>query len=377
MNAFLLLLSLFCLSVLAQTDYYKILGVGRDASVKDIKRAYRKIAKENHPDKNPGDEQANHRFVETAEAYEVLSDKEKRSIYDKFGHEGLKNQGGFGGGAHHDPFDMFARFFGGGGHFNQGVRKGPNMEAVVFLSLQDIYLGKNVEFSIDKQGICEDCGGTGSEDGQTHSCDACGGRGLKIVKHMLAPGIFQQVQTHCDQCGGTGNIITHVCKTCKGQKVVRTTSSHVLDVQRGCLRGTRVPFDNEADESPDWIAGDLIVEIREKEDQDNLGFRRRGKDLLWAQTLNLKEALTGGWEKKLAHFDGREIKFGRDLGVVTQPGHVDVLRDEGMPIWQSLDAFGSLIVTYDIVLPRKVSTSFAKDFGSLMAKHKLSPKDEL
>lgn len=374
-----LVLLLLTALALAHTDYYKVLGVDRGASEKEIKKAYRKIAKANHPDKNPGDEQAHQRFVETAEAYEVLSDKEKRSVYDRFGYEGLKNQQqGGGGGQHHDPFDLFARFFGGGGHFNQqGVRKGPNMEAVVFVSLKDIYLGKSVEFSIEKQGICQECEGSGSQDGQTHTCSDCGGQGMKIMKHMLAPGIYQQVQTHCDECGGKGNKITHPCRVCGGSRVVRTTSSHTLEVERGCLKGIRVAFENEADESPDWVAGDLVVEVREKYNEDSSGFLRRGKDLTWTQPLSVREALLGGWKRRITHFDGHEVRIGRKEGEIVQPGQVELIADEGMPVFQHSGELGRLIVTYDVVFPQTLPSSFHKDLKKLFAKHGVAPKDEL
>ncbi|PBP15337.1 hypothetical protein BUE80_DR013928, partial [Diplocarpon rosae] len=214
----LILLCIFCtiqVAVCAE-DFYKLLGIDKQASEKDIKRAYRTLSKRYHPDKNPGNEDAKQKFVEVAEAYEALSDSESRKIYDQYGHEGLKKrqQGGQGGG-HHDPFDLFSRFFGGsggGGHFgHQGQRKGPDMEVRIGVPLKDFYNGHTTEFQLEKQQICDECDGSGSADGQVDTCNVCHGHGVQIKKHMLAPGIFQQVQVSCDACGGQGKTIKHKC----------------------------------------------------------------------------------------------------------------------------------------------------------------------
>ncbi|KAL9638413.1 MAG: hypothetical protein Q9164_001572, partial [Protoblastenia rupestris] len=209
---------LACLLPLAlcTEDFYKLLNIEKAASDREIKKAYRTLSKKYHPDKNPGNDTASQRFVEIAEAYEALSEPETRKIYDQYGHEGLAqhkaNQNG--GGRGHDPFDLFSRFFGGSGHFghSSGVRRGPDMELSVSVPLADFYNGHEHEFSIEKQQICDECEGTGSADGVTQTCDRCGGRGAVVQKHMLAPGIFQQVQMQCDQCAGQGKTIKRPCK---------------------------------------------------------------------------------------------------------------------------------------------------------------------
>ncbi|PQE04623.1 chaperone dnaj protein [Rutstroemia sp. NJR-2017a BBW] len=242
---------------------------------RDIKRAYRTLSKKYHPDKNPGDETAKQKFVEVAEAYEALSVPETRKIYDQYGHEGLKQrQQGGGGGGHHDPFDLFSRFFGGGGHFGHqhGQRRGPDMEVRVGIPLRDFYNGHSTEFQLEKQMICEECEGTGSADGQVDTCNACHGHGVQIKKHQLAPGIFQQVQVKCDHCDGQGKTIKHKCPVCSGSRVVRKVQTHQLVIERGAPKGKQVNYENEADESPDWVAGDLHVTLVEKEpslDDDN------------------------------------------------------------------------------------------------------------
>ena len=194
--------------VVAAEDYYSLLGVSKSASEKELKSAYRKLSKKFHPDKNPGDESAHAKFVEISEAYEALADKDTRKIYDQYGHEGLKQHQQGGGRQAHDPFDLFSRFFGGGGHFGGGgQRRGSDMEVRVSVPLRDFYNGASHEFSVEKQHICEECEGTGSEDGTVDVCGQCGGRGIVVQKAQLAPGIFQQMQMHCDKCGGKGKTI--------------------------------------------------------------------------------------------------------------------------------------------------------------------------
>lgn len=340
--------------------------------------------------------------MEIAEAYEALSDSESRKIYDQHGAEGLKQRRN--GGGHHDPFDLFSRFFGGGGgHFggDRGMRRGPNAEVKVNLPLRDFYNGARKEFSIEKQMICEECDGTGSHDGHMETCNECGGRGMRVVKHMLAPGIFQQVQSMCEKCGGAGKIISHPCKVCHGAKVVKKVSTHTLHVEKGAPNGVRITFEGEADESPDWEAGDLIVHVHERpadgqfdeeeEKHDHNGppdgtwFRRRGNDLFWTEVLSLREALLGDWTRKLIHLDGHIVNLGKPKGETVQPGLVEIVPGQGMPIHRSegADEFGDLYVEYVVILPDQMASGMRKDLHAVFEKWRkkvgieLDPKDEL
>ncbi|EPS37934.1 hypothetical protein H072_8388 [Dactylellina haptotyla CBS 200.50] len=387
-----LLLLLLPLLAAAAPDFYKILGLDKDASPKELKRAYKQLSKKYHPDKNPDNKDAEKKFIELAEAYEALSNKETRAIYDQYGYDGYKQhqQGGGHGGGHHDPFDLFSRFFGGGGHsgHGHGQRRGHNMEARVSVPLKDFYNGNRIEFQVTKQQICEECEGSGSRDGHTEKCDQCGGRGVRIIKHQLAPGIFQQMQSVCDKCGGKGTKITNPCHVCHGQRVVKKPVTHTLEVDKGVPNGMRVSFENEADESPDWVAGDLIIQVEESspvndQNKDNLDgwwFRRRGKDLIHKEILSLREALLGDWSRNLTHLDGHEVKLGRKKGQVIQPGHVDIIKGEGMPIWQE-DGFGDLLVEYTVVLPDQMQSGMKKDIEDVFIKWKqkagVNVKDEL
>lgn len=378
----LALLCLIPLIALAAEDYYKLLGIDKDAGDRQIKKAYRTLSKKYHPDKNPDDETAHQKFVEIAEAYEVLSDAEVRKIYDQYGHEGVKQhkQGGRGPGQGHDPFDLFSRFFGGGGHFGQGQRRGPNMEVRIHVPLRDFYTGTDHEFKIEKQAICEKCEGSGSEDGQRDTCHKCHGQGMVIQKQMLAPGIFQQMQMQCDVCGGKGSTVKHKCKVCGGARVVRAEESYDLEVEKGMPKGVRVTYENEGDESPDWVAGDLVVHLMEKEPEmgkddarktDGTFFRRKDQNLFWREVLSLREAWMGDWSRNLTHLDGHIVPLSRKRGEVIQPGTVEVVEGEGMPLWRQEGegpTHGALHVEYVVVLPDQMESGMEKEFWQTWEK---------
>ncbi|KAF2753698.1 mitochondrial protein import protein MAS5 [Pseudovirgaria hyperparasitica] len=381
----LLLLCLFSLGLCAE-DFYKILGLDKDASDKEIRRAYRTLSKKYHPDKNPNDETAKDKFTTVAEAYECLSDAELRKIYDRYGHEGLAQhkQGGGGQRGGHDPFDLFSRFFGGGGHFGHGERRGQNMEVKVSLPLRDFYNGRDTQFSIEKQAICSKCEGSGSADGKVETCGVCGGRGMRIQRHQLAPGMFQQVQAVCDACGGKGQQIKHKCSVCGGARVVRETETFELNLEPGMPDGVRLTYENEADESPDYVAGDLIVHVTEAEPKmdtseeafrtDGTFFRRRGHDLFWREVLSLREAWMGEWTRNITHLDGHTVFLSRERGRVVQPNHVEIVPGEGMPFWaqeipeESERRFGNLHVEYVVVLPDQMEKGMEKDFHGVWDK---------
>jgi DnaJ-related protein SCJ1 len=257
------------------------------------------------------------------------------------------------------------------------------MEVQIRVPLRDFYTGRETEFNIEKQMICEECEGSGSADGQVDVCSSCGGHGVKITKHMLAPGIFQQVQSHCDVCGGKGKTIKHPCPVCQGQKVVRKVATHTLLVERGAPKGARVGYENEADESPDWVAGDLHVVLIEKEpalDVDNddkvdgTFFRRKGDDLYWKEVLSLREAWMGDWSRNITHLDGHIVPLGRKRGDVVQPDMVETVKGEGMPIWgddpekHHKEEYGNLFVQYTVVLPDQMEKGMEKDFWSTWEK---------
>jgi DnaJ-related protein SCJ1 len=260
------------------------------------------------------------------------------------------------------------------------------MEVRVAVPLRDFYNGRKTEFTVEKQAVCSACEGSGSADGVVDTCDTCGGRGVRIVRQQLAPGLFQQMQTQCDKCGGKGKTIKHACKVCGGSRVVREPETHELEIEKGMPEGVRITYENEADESPDWVAGDLIVHLVEQEPKqgvdgspdwertDGTFFRRRGKDLFWREVLSLREAWMGDWTRNLTHLDGHIVQLSRKRGQVVQPGTVEVVQNEGMPIWHqhlpegSGDVFGNLHVEYVVVLPDQMDKGMEKEFWSVWEK---------
>ncbi|KAG5959299.1 hypothetical protein E4U58_005035 [Claviceps cyperi] len=372
--------------VLCAEDYYNVLGVSKEATDKQLKSAYRKLSKKYHPDKNPGDETAKENFVQVSEAYDVLSNAEMRKVYDRYGHDGVKqHKNGGGGGGGHDPFDLFSKFFGGHGHFGRSPEepRGHNVEVKVAISLRDFYNGATTEFQWERQHICEHCEGTGSADGQVETCSTCGGHGFRIVKQQLAPGMFQQMQMRCDVCGGRGKSIKHKCPVCQGQRVERKPTKVSLEIERGAGRNSRIVYENEADESPDWIAGDLVVTFAEKtpspednpEGVDGIYFRRKGDDLYWTEVLSLREAWMGDWSRNLTHLDSHVVRLGRSRGQIVQSGQVETIVGEGMPKWHEEGdsvyhkyEFGNLYVTYEVVLPDQMDKKMETEFWDLWEK---------
>lgn len=386
LTLYLLLLASFIppLSLAKPNDLYKLLGVSRSASDTELKRAYRKESKKYHPDKNPNNQTAHDRFVELSAAYEDLSNPELRQIYDQHGREALDQYkqrqgapggpGGGPGGAHRDPFDFFARFFGGQNGFGgqQGVRRGPDLEVRIHIPLRDFFAGNpSLEFEIEKQMLCDRCQGSGSADGRMERCGGCGGQGVRVQKHMIAPGMFQQVQMQCPDCGGRGQKITTPCAHCSGRKVVRRRTKHEIVIEPGLPRGSRLRFEGDAEEGPDFEPGDLIVHVEEKEPEragggglDGVFFRRRGRDLFWKEVLGLREAWMGGWKRSLTHLDGNTVELGRAKGKVVQPGAVEKIVGRGMPAWEG-EGLGDLYVEYTLVLPDLMEGKMRGEFADV------------
>ncbi|EFW99577.1 chaperone protein DNAj 3 [Grosmannia clavigera kw1407] len=196
--------------------------------------------------------------------------------------------------------------------------------------------------------------------------------------------MFQQVQMHCDRCGGRGKSIKHVCAVCQGQRVVRRPTTVSLTVQRGAAKESRVVYENEADASPDYVAGDLIVTLMEKEAGDpgdnpdrvdGVFFRRRDNDLFWKEVISLREAWMGDWTRNITHLDGHIVQLCRKRGQVVQPGHVETVKGEGMPIWNEdgdsvyhTTEFGDLYVEYVVIIPDQLDSRMADDFRVVWEK---------
>ncbi|ORX51267.1 DnaJ-domain-containing protein [Hesseltinella vesiculosa] len=353
---FVLLLSFafFCL-VEAGKDYYKILDVPRDAPKSQIKKHYKKLSRVYHPDKNPDNKEAEEKFMEISNAYSVLVDDEKRSLYDRYGEEGLKQQGNGGGSPFNNPFDMFSHFFGGGGfgHGHEQEKRGPDANVQLEVTLENLYNGAEIKVDLSKQVVCDHCHGNGarrSEDIVT--CSDCQGQGVKVQRVQIAPGMIQQFQQTCDRCGGKGKVIKHVCPSCQGKKVKRGNEQHVVHIEPGMPNGHAIELEQEADEYPDTIPGNLIFQLSTS---PHLVYTRQGNNLYTKQHINLIEALSG-FKKELTALDGTtKIKLERTG--VTQYGYVQQLKGAGMPVHNQPKKYGDLFVEYIVIFPDHVDSN--------------------
>lgn len=323
--------------------------MSKDATLAEIKKAYKDLSRIHHPDKNGGNDE---KFVEIASAYEVLSDDEKRQVYNQYGEEGLNGQAGRqrgGGGGGGNPFaDMFGGDFFGGGR--QMKRRGPNTETTIETSLKTMYNGENLDLGVNMQGLCDKCEGTGSADGKVHVCSDCQGHGVRIVKVQLAPGMFQQIQTTCNKCGGKGKTIAKPCGKCHGTRVMRENRKYYMYVEPGSAKYFDHHFPGEADRVPDMDSGDLFVHVKESKD-GNMGFRRRGKDLFRVEVLSEKEARDGGWSRSIPFLDGESnITLTRPVGQHVAHGEVQKIKKKGMPILHQEGEFGDLYIEYVVIL---------------------------
>jgi len=310
------------------TKLYETLGVEKDADEKAIKKAYRKLAVKHHPDKG-GDE---HKFKEVSAAYEVLSDKENRAKYDKYGLEGLSEGGGGGGGQD----DLFSMFFGGGrgGGRQAGPRKSESVNHPLKVSLEDLYNGKTAKIAINRQVIV----------GESKMCNSCDGQGVVIELRQIALGMVQQLQRRCTDCNGQGYIATKK----KERKILE------VHVEKGMKHNQKIPFRGMSDEKPNMEPGDVNFIIQEKEHDL---FKRKGADLLITKTLSLNEALCG-FEWIVKHLDGREIAIKSKPGEVIRPeasaSHpfVKIVPSEGMPSHGNPFVKGNLYVLFRVEFPK-------------------------
>ncbi|KAL4301855.1 hypothetical protein GQ457_10G007270 [Hibiscus cannabinus] len=326
--------------------YYEILGVSKNSSQDDLKKAYKKAAIKNHPDKG-GDPE---KFKELAQAYEVLSDPEKREIYDQYGEDALK-EGMGGGAAAHDPFDIFSSFFGsspfgGGSSRGRRQRRGEDVVHPLKVSLEDLYLGTSKKLSLSRNVICSKCNGKGSKSGASMQCPGCQGSGMKVSIRHLGPSMIQQMQHPCNECKGTGETINDKdrCPQCKGEKVVQEKKVLEVIVEKGMQNGQKITFPGEADEAPDTITGDIVFVLQQK---DHPKFKRKGEDLFVEHTLSLTEALCG-FHFVVTHLDGRQLLIKSNPGEVVKPDSFKAINDEGMPLYQKPFMKGKMYIHFTV-----------------------------
>lgn len=332
----------------ATTDYYELLGVARDCDERALKSAYRKLAVKFHPDKNPDNPEAADKFKSISHAYEVLSDPEKRSIYDKYGEEGLQGNAG----SSMDPSSIFEAFFPGFGRGggSSRPRTGEDIAFRLTVDLKHLYNGTVKKLKVSRTVLCGGCDGQGStRPGATQRCTSCSGRGIKIERRQIGPGMVQQIQTHCSTCGGRGEMIPEAdrCPGCRGKKLVPETKVVEVPIDKGMRNGQQIRLGGEGNHEPGVPPGDLIVELQEKPDEQ---FERRGQDLVFKRKINLLEALTG-FKFALTHLDGRVLIVENKPNQVVEPGDVHVIPDEGMPQYKNPFIKGRLFIAFEIEFP--------------------------
>ncbi len=366
-------------------DYYEVLGVSKTATDAEIKAAYKKMAIKYHPDRNPGNKEAEEKFKEAAEAYDVLHDPEKRQRYDQFGFAGMNGQGGFGGGASmsmDDIFSMFGDIFGGGsfgggfggfGGFGGGARggkhveKGSDLRLKVRVSLKEIASGVTKKFKINKYVTCPHCNGSGSEDGKTETCSKCKGSGVtyRSVNTMFG---HMQTQTQCDACGGTGSVIRNKCKHCGGTGIVKGEEIEEIKIPAGVQEGMVVTERGKGNAAR-WngVPGDIQVYIQEEPHPELL---RDGQNLQYQLLLDVPTAILGG-SAEVPTIDGK-VKIKIEPG--TQPGKTMRLRGKGLPVVQGYGyGTGDLIVQIGVYIPENLSREEKETFEKLRTSENMKP----
>jgi DnaJ family protein A protein 2 len=360
-------------------DLYELLGVDRKASQADIKKAYRKLALQHHPDKVPEDQKAESevKFKAVTQAYEILRDEEKRELYDAHGMAAFDPSRGMPGGAGVDMNDILASMFGmhmgggmpGGPGGRRGPRRSPDEEQPYKVTLEELYKGKTVKFAAEKQVICGQCKGSGAKDKvKPNKCDRCKGMGLTEAYRQIAPGLARKETIPCDHCQGSGMYYKEKdrCKKCKGKRTVKEHKALELYIPRGSMQGERIVLEGEADQMPDMTPGDLIFHLIE-EPHDH--FTRIGNDLSADITITLAEALSGFSRVVIKHLDGRGIHIDHPRGKILSPNEVLKVAGEGMPLKRG-DEKGDLFLVVKVEFPEP---GWLKDDKEYEALQKLLP----
>ncbi|KAF9046879.1 DnaJ-domain-containing protein [Hymenopellis radicata] len=331
-----------------ETELYDLLGLSPDASEGDIKKAYRKKAKEQHPDKNPNDPEASQRFQEMAAAYEILSDPESRAIYDERGMGGL---GGPGSSAGMD--DLFAQFFTSGGFGGGPSRRTKGQDSIIpyEVTLEDLYNGKHVKMDMEREVPCGTCKGTGGKGhAKPKQCSTCEGKGWNYIHSQVSPGTYSTGRAACHECDGKGEKFKakDTCKKCKGEKTVKEKKRQEIFVEKGMTNRQRIVLAGAGDQEPGLPAGDVVFVLKA---EPHSSFERSGNDLLTTIKITLSEALFGFSRILVTHLDGRGIKVTSPPGKILKPDDSIVLRREGMPIHKTPDQKGDLYVVFEIEMP--------------------------
>jgi molecular chaperone DnaJ len=379
---------------MSKKDYYEVLDVAKTATADEIKKAYRKKAIQFHPDRNPGDKAAEEKFKEAAEAYEVLSDENKRKRYDQFGHAGAASgnggfggAGGYGGGMTMDDIfsnfgDIFGGHFGGGfsgfgGGFSSSrgggggkrVRKGSDLRVKVKLTLKEISTGVEKKIKVKKYVACSHCKGTGAEGGESGqtTCTTCHGSGrvTRTVNSMFGQ---MQTETTCPTCGGDGKVIKNKCAQCNGEGIVREDEVISINIPAGVMEGMQLTVPGKGNAARrGGVNGDLLVVIEEEKHPDLI---RDDNDLIYNVLLDIPTAVLGG-SIEVPTVDGK-AKVKIEQG--TQPGKVLRLRGKGLP---SVNRYGvgDLLVNVGVYIPENLNKDEKKLIEQLAQSPNVKPSD--
>lgn len=374
---------------MAKRDYYEVLGVDRNASANDIKKAYRKLAIQYHPDRQhekseAEKKEAEEKFKEAAEAYSVLSDADKKARYDQFGHEGLGGAGnGFGGAGMdmNDIFSMFGDIFGGRGGFggfggfggggSAGARKfrGSDQRVKVKLNLQEISTGVTKKFKLKKYVTCTHCGGSGAEGGATETCPDCKGTGRVIRTQQSFFGMMR-TEVDCPRCSGQGKIIKDKCKHCGGDGVVLGEEVVEVQIPAGVMDGMQLSMRGKGNAGKmNGVSGDLLILVEEEKHPTLV---RDENDLIYSLLLDIPTAALGGFAE-IPTIDGK-AKVTIDPG--TQPGKVLRLRGKGLP---TLNGYGKgdIVVNISVYIPETLSKEEKKEIENFRNSDNFRPSESI
>ena len=343
------------------SSYYDILEIPKNASKEDIQKAYRKMALKWHPDRNPNNkEQAEEMFKKIGAAHEVLMDDDKRSVYDKFGEEGLKN--GAGGnpfeGSGFNPFDLFSNMFGGAmPGMNMGQRNQNEDKPIIHeikCSLKETYTGSKRSENIERLIFCNGCDSTGFKDKQKHICSTCSGKGVQIMIHQIGPGMVQQSTRSCTACKGTGNDSNFAfCEKCNGKKKMKENIKLDIDIKRGIKKGQQMLIKNQGHQTGINSYGDIVIVFDVSNDSNYI---RKGNNLYRKINISLRKALLG-FEMLLDHLDGKQIII--KSNDIIQPNTTKFIKNLGFYDLQN-SVTGDYYIEFNIIFPDKLSSKQQK-----------------
>ena len=371
---------------MAKRDYYEVLGVDRNASASDIKKAYRKLAIQYHPDKNPDNKEAEEKFKEAAEAYSVLSDPDKKARYDQFGFEGVSGAGGgsgFGGAGMdiNDIFSMFGDIFGGHGGFSGGFggfgggsagpakHRGSDQRVKVKLTLQEIANGVTKKFKLKKYVPCTHCNGSGAENGAVETCPDCKGTGRVVRTQQSFFGMMRS-EVACPRCNGQGKIIKNKCQHCNGDGIVMGEEIVEVNIPAGVYEGMQLSMRGKGNAGKyNGIPGDLLILVEEEKHPTLV---RDENDLIYSLLLDIPTAALGGFAE-IPTIDGK-AKVTIDPG--TQPGKVLRLRGKGLP---SINGYGKgdIVVNISVYIPETLSKDEKKAVESFRDSENFRPSESI